>query len=256
MAEVPEKTKGGYIGEIFSSFQGEGIWVGIKQIFVRFLDCSLGCVYCDTPYSRMREGFCSVESIPGKREFLLVSNPIPIQKLTRFLNRLEKQSPGHHSVSVTGGEPLEQADFLAEWLPAVKRKLKIYLETNGTMTSALEKVLKLIDIVAMDIKLPSATRKKAFWHEHLEFMKLCRRKAALVKVIITSKTDKYEVLKAALLVKKINKHLPFIIQPATEYGSFKDVPEEAFLISLQSECARILKNVRVIPQIHKLIGMR
>ncbi|MBN1405468.1 MAG: 7-carboxy-7-deazaguanine synthase QueE, partial [Candidatus Omnitrophica bacterium] len=34
--------------EIFSSIQGEGIYVGERQIFIRFAGCNLNCVYCDT----------------------------------------------------------------------------------------------------------------------------------------------------------------------------------------------------------------
>ena len=39
------------IAEIFSSIQGEGIWVGTPSIFVRVSGCNLRCVWCDTPYA-------------------------------------------------------------------------------------------------------------------------------------------------------------------------------------------------------------
>ena len=38
------------IKEVFTSIQGEGPFVGYKQLFVRFCGCNLSCKYCDTDY--------------------------------------------------------------------------------------------------------------------------------------------------------------------------------------------------------------
>ncbi len=250
-----QKEKNAFIGEIFSSIQGEGLYVGVKQIFVRFMHCSLHCIYCDTPYSSMKDGFCSVESEAGSKKFNLVPNPVNISRLNKFIKSLDKQSPGHHSISVTGGEPLEQVDFLSHWLSTIKGRFKIYLETNGTLPQALKKIIKYTDIIAMDIKLPSSTRRHVNLRDVMEFLKLSVARDVFVKVVITSRTDKYEVLKAALMVKKISPEVPFILQPATQYGSFTDTPQQTLLNNLQIECSKILRDVRIIPQVHKLLGL-
>ncbi|MCL5059022.1 MAG: 7-carboxy-7-deazaguanine synthase QueE, partial [Actinobacteria bacterium] len=39
------------VREIFSSVQGEGPYVGTRQIFIRFDGCNLSCRYCDTARS-------------------------------------------------------------------------------------------------------------------------------------------------------------------------------------------------------------
>ena len=53
--------------------------------------------------------------------------------------------------------------------------MKSYLETNGTLPGELLKIIELIDIIAMDFKLPSSTGGKAYWHEHQEFLKLAMK---------------------------------------------------------------------------------
>ena len=39
------------IKEIFTSIQGEGSYVGYKQLFIRLCGCNLNCAYCDTDYT-------------------------------------------------------------------------------------------------------------------------------------------------------------------------------------------------------------
>ena len=45
---MPEQ---GHLLEVFSSYQGEGPYAGVRQVFVRLSGCHLRCVYCDTPES-------------------------------------------------------------------------------------------------------------------------------------------------------------------------------------------------------------
>ena len=51
------------ITEIFCSIQGEGLYLGQKQIFVRFAHCNLDCDYCDEPKVKDKDGF-SEQAVP------------------------------------------------------------------------------------------------------------------------------------------------------------------------------------------------
>jgi len=51
------------------------------------------------------------------------------------------------------------------------RHFKLYLETNGTLPHELSMIIDLVDIVAMDFKLPSSTGGKAYWREHADFLR-------------------------------------------------------------------------------------
>ena len=66
-------------------------------------------------------------------------------------------------------------DYLLKFLPELKKNnFSTYLETNGTLFGNLREVINFIDIIAMDIKLPSSTGKWDFWNEHAEFLKIAK----------------------------------------------------------------------------------
>lgn len=228
------------ITEVFSSIQGEGIFLGARQVFVRFKDCNLACVFCDEP-----------KDLPSKEYAPL--------GLLREVKRLERAKSWHHSVSLTGGEPLIYAEFLKKFLNLLKRnRLKSYLETNGTLPDALRKVIELVDIIAMDIKLPSSTGEKEYWREHREFLKIAAKKKAFVKVVITPDTLKGDIEKASLLVKKIDTRVPFILQPATPAKPGERTIDNKTLLRFLDIASKnnALVTTRIIPQVHKILNVK
>src|SRR6185436_20021313 len=48
---TPTVTQTAKIMEVFRSIQGEGPYAGAAQVFVRFFECNMHCVWCDTPAS-------------------------------------------------------------------------------------------------------------------------------------------------------------------------------------------------------------
>ncbi|MDD5131538.1 MAG: 7-carboxy-7-deazaguanine synthase QueE [bacterium] len=227
------------ITEIFASIQGEGLFVGERQAFIRFADCNLKCAYCDTTSSKQA----------GKLTSSQVLSKIEVLKKTKI-----------HSVSITGGEPLLYADFLKELIPQVKKLgLRIYLETNGTLPQELKKIVNLVDYVAMDIKLPSSGN-PAFWKEHQAFLTVLNKSRLkpgkiFVKIILTSKSRAAEIKKAIELIAGISRHIPLVLQPVTPLRQVRAMlPKNIF--AFQNLALEHLSTVKVIPQTHKLIGVR
>jgi len=238
--------------EIFSSIQGEGIYVGARQIFLRLAGCNLSCRYCDTPVDGTP--YCSVETVPGSGVFRQFGNPLTPGDTMDIIRQLVPRK--HHSISLTGGEPLMSAFYLKELLPLVRTTgLPVYLETNGTLPDKLQEVIALVDIVSMDIKLPTATLCGDFGDRHREFLGVANQKAVFVKVVVTGRTTDNEIRQAAALIKDINPAIPLVLQPVTPVaGNTVVAPDAKRVLDIQNLALDYLQHVRVIPQTHKYLG--
>ena len=125
-----------------------------------------------------------------------------------------------------------------------------YLETNGILYQELAEIIDDIDIIAMDIKLPSSTKEKPYWQEHAEFLKLARRKDVFLKAVITVDTTPDDVAKAVDLVTSVAPEVLLILQPNT--FELKD-GVVAKCVEYQNYCLKYLPHVRILPQMHKFM---
>jgi len=251
--ETPLSIKG-FLYEIFSGVQGEGLFVGERQIFVRMAGCDLSCAYCDTPSARVRTNICRVERTPGRRDFVPEPNPMTCSEVVAHIAALETPPGLHHSIAFTGGEPLVQSKFVANVACVLKdRGFKIFLETNGELPDRLPDLIACVDIVSMDIKLPSSTGGPDLMAEHEAFLRSCASKEVYAKVVLTSKTSTEELLRAVEIIRSVDPGIPLILQPVTPQGGLRP-PSEARILDSQAQCGALLRNVRIIPQCHKIIG--
>lgn len=235
--------------EIFSSIQGEGKYVGCRQVFVRLEGCNLDCKYCDTENTPGSHARCDVETYAGSREFAKLPNPRSAEQTAMEINRLCKEVP-HQAVSFTGGEPLLHAAYIRE--VAKELEVPVFLETNGTLYEQLAEIIDVVDIISMDIKLPSIISKPQ-WEAHKRFIEVAKAKDLYIKLVVGEETTEEEFRQAIDLVAKTAPETLFIIQPVTPYGGCKAASPEKILIC-QNYALSKLKDVRVIPQTHKIIA--
>lgn len=237
--------------EIFSSVQGEGKYLGCRQIFVRLAECNLNCAYCDTDFSRA--DFCKVETAAGSATFHDVKNPLDAAQVVDVIKNFSDAVPTQ-AVSFTGGEPLLHWQFVREVACAVRNLgVKTFLETNGTLYAEFEKISDAIDIISMDIKLPSVVGKN-LRGLHKKFLRAAQSKDLYVKIVVTGETTPEEFLSAIELVASVDKEILTILQPVTPVKGVSAASAEKIL-SFQAAALRQLKNVRVIPQTHKYIDL-
>ncbi len=216
------------IKEIFASIQGEGPYIGYKQLFIRFCGCNLNCNYCDTEFGINDSKKYSAEELAN----------------------IIKENLDCHSISLTGGEPLLNIKFLKEFLP--KSALPIYLETNGTLYKELAEIIDYVDYVSADIKLPSSTGLNPLWEEHDKFFEIASKKNLFAKAVFSKNVTDDELRKTCELCKKYDIEL--ILQPKMN-GIIPDVKSD-FMQKILNSCLKQYKKVRLIPQVHKFIDVQ
>lgn len=244
----------GNVNEVFSGIQGEGLQIGYRQVFVRLNGCNLNCDYCDTPTAKNNTDACRIEQSAGSRIFNYSPNPVDHRIISQAVSDLYRVERLHHSVSITGGEPLCQSEFVVNLASDLKSKgMKVMLETNGTLYEELASVLPFLDIISMDIKLQSASGNTDTFSKHKQFLEAARSVFTYVKIVVSSKTTIDEISDAANLTASVNPEIPFVIQPVS--SAFLDnLAKPDSILRWQAECAKYLSDVRVIPQSHKIIG--
>lgn len=247
-------TRGfGDLCEVFSGIQGEGLYVGARQVFVRFFGCNLDCRYCDTRRSMTYGPTCRVERTPGARDFEERSNPVSAEFIAQRVAGLDTAGHRHHSVAITGGEPLTQPECVAEVARTLKASgRRVFIETNGSLPDALIQIIPHVAIISMDIKLPSATSGEDLLGMHEEFLRLAVQSEVYVKIVIAATTPDDELLGAVAMVQMVNPGIPVVLQPATPEGGV-EAPSPSQMLRLQSACLSRLHDVRVIPQCHKFM---
>lgn len=221
----------GKIAEVFDSVQGEGLYFGERQIFVRFYGCNLNCRYCDT-----------------RLEYYTEYEP------EELFAQFSGQHRGHHSISYTGGEPLLQKDFLKELLKLSRQAgFRNYLETNGTFPEALTEIVEHLDIVAMDLKLPSSTGTDPLWDTHRSFLRIAAQKEVFVKAVVCRSTTEEDLKEGMQAIKEIDPSAILVLQPNSfeNHGSLNDK-----LKRFQAVCEEQGVISCIIPQMHKIWGIK
>lgn len=150
---------------IFYSIQGEGVHAGAPAVFVRFGNCNLRCVWCDTKYAW--------------KDNKEISIPVLCREIRKFKNC-------RHLV-ITGGEPMLQQDAIR----AIRKAFPDYyieVETNG---SQRVECFKDVDLFTVSYKTSASG--------NMPYMLKTKNKKCIYKFVIKDKKDFAEIGK---IIKK------------------------------------------------------
>jgi organic radical activating enzyme len=245
--------------EVFSTFQGEGPRVGERQVFVRLAGCDLRCAFCDTPESFPTPPVARIQTAPGTEGEERPQNPVPLEDLLAYVARLDQPPGMHAAVSITGGEPLLHPHAVHSLAVGARRLgLRVHVETGGHRPGAVAHVLDVVDEFSPDLKLESACGAPTPWDAHRETYRLLEAagKALAVKAVVGATTPEEEVARAAAFAAEFLPSAPFVLQPATPYGDGPATPTASKLFRLHAAAGLHHPDVRVIPQVHRMMGVR
>ena len=233
------------LSEIFTSIEGEGILFGTKTMFVRLAGCPLKCHWCDTPYALPME---SGELYSTEQVKELISQSL---------------QPNTYKVNFTGGEPLAQHEAVVELAKFVKNQgIKTYLESACFDAARFAKVLPEIDICKIEFKLidAGAVDEKNYatlLKNELECMRLAVEsgKVTYIKIVVTNSSslkEFRELVQGIFGLAKAGDIAGFIIQPSHKI----DEPTLDRLFGFYDAVYPVYNEVRIVPQMHKAIGVR
>lgn len=233
------------LSEIFTSIEGEGAFFGTKTMFVRLAGCPLKCHWCDTPYA-----------IPMDS-----GNSHTADEVKEMISRdLQEHT---FKVNFTGGEPLAQHEAVIELAKFIRKKgIRTYLESACYDSRRFAKVLPYIDICKIEFKMRDARAVDDKNYENLrknelECLKIATDagKKPYIKVVVSNSTDvdDFSDLVKQVFARASPRNIAgFIIQPSHK----TDEPVLDRLFAFYDAVYPFYSEVRVIPQLHKIIGAR
>lgn len=214
------------LAEHFVSINGEGRRAGELSLFLRFTGCNLRCDWCDTMWANDKDA---------------PHTPVTAAELADIA-KSAIETYGVRNVTLTGGEPLLQEDFVTLCSELASLGLSVEIETNGSVP--LKSFLRECGLclcrpsITMDYKLPSSGMEQKMCTENFGQM----ISSDTLKFVCGSRED---LVRAAEILEEYQPECAVYFSPV--FGRI----EPAEMVEFMKE--RKLGKVRLQLQLHKFI---
>lgn len=224
------------VHSIYMATEGEGVFIGTPQIFVRFQGCAIGCLNCDSKETwEFSKNGLSLEQVLAKIE----------EESGKYPHRIKR-------VSITGGDPLHPKHTSGvDALIVELKKRNFFVNIEAAGTRVVDKIFDTTDFVSFDVKTPSTGVKTNT--TLLKKVTTQYGKKMQIKSVIADKKDfeyTYDLLQGLLESLDYKFETPWILTPC--YEPHEKFPKERFIevMSLNQDFG---SPFRVIGQQHKWI---
>jgi 7-carboxy-7-deazaguanine synthase len=222
------------IAEAYVSIQGEGIYVGMPSLFIRFVACNLCCTWCDEKGLTVDPGW----------------NLETINKLLR--------DNAMYDLVITGGEPMVQPNALKHivmlamhYKKSMGYNTNITVETNGTISPLKAGISSEIANNVLWSVSPKMRSSGQNWQK-VQFIDFLTLPKVQWKFPINPASSEDLVDFETILLLLNEEIMTIIAQPITG----PDMDTNDYASTTRALIDYILKNhprIRVIPQTHKFI---
>ena len=236
---MPINEKKIQLSEIFTSIEGEGILFGTKTMFVRMAGCHLKCYWCDTGYAlAMNSG-----------------NTYSIAEVKKIIK--EQLQNNTYKINFTGGEPLIQYEAVKDLAKFIKEELglRTYIESSCYDIDRFNKIIPYIDICKIEFKTKDSQAVDIKHYRYLLKTAIQNKKITFIKIVVSNSTsieELNELIEIIFNTIKPEELAGFIIQPTTNINE----PTVDRLLQFYDLIYPRYNEVRIIPQLHKIIGAR
>jgi 7-carboxy-7-deazaguanine synthase len=220
------------INAIYFAHEGEGVFVGTPQIFVRLQGCLVGCANCDS-----------------KDTWSFADEKTPLMTINDIAEDVEKKAPSLKRLSLTGGDPLHPKlvpSSLAIVTYFKGQNFWINIEAAGTRIE--KELFTLVDFISFDIKTPS-TKVRHQSGILRDFLTNYGHKGQ-IKAVCNDEEDFFFVLNLWREFSFLAPQIPWVLTPAFDTGAILDSEK---ILELYKLNARYGSPFRIILQQHKVL---